>query len=276
MVWHLLDTRMPMALRRVAMPVVTRLSDCVTSVGEEVARVHPGTDSLGKRLFVVAPPVDTKRFAPDAELRAAARRELGVGPDETLVGTVGNLNEQKGHEWLIRAFRIAHESSPGLTLRILGAHAPGHESYAELLRREAESAGLDAERVLVDPGTRVAELMPALDIFVLSSVPRSEGIPTVVLEAMACGLPVVATAVGSVREAVLDGETGVIVPPEDADALAAEISRLAADTEGRSELGAEGRARAVAEFDLERCAEIRIHAYEVALDHRRSRRPPSG
>ena len=96
----------------------------------------------------------------------------------------------------------------------------------------------------------IPELLAHSDVFVLSS--RSEGFPVSVLEAMAAGLPVVATDVGGVAEAVEDGETGLLVPATDAEALARALERLLADGELRRRLGAAGRARALSLFDLPR------------------------
>ncbi len=88
-VWQLLDTRAPMALRRLCMPLVRRLADSIVSWGVAVADGHPGARRFGDRLVVVYPPVDVGAFAPDAASRRAARQRLGVGDDQVLVGTVG-------------------------------------------------------------------------------------------------------------------------------------------------------------------------------------------
>jgi glycosyltransferase involved in cell wall biosynthesis len=104
----------------------------------------------------------------------------------------------------------------------------------------------------------VPELLAAADLFVLSS--RSEGLPLSVIEAMAAGLPVVASAVGGIPELVVDGETGVLVPPGDARALASALRRLLADPQLRRQMGDAGRLRAQQLFDLPR-----FHAEHLAL-----------
>src|SRR4051794_16934101 len=102
-VWQLYDTRTPAPMRRVTMPMVTRIADAITTWGMDLARVHPGTFSLGERHVVVFPPVDSEKFRPDRALREAARRELGISDQDFLIGAVGVRNPTKGYEWLARA-----------------------------------------------------------------------------------------------------------------------------------------------------------------------------
>jgi glycosyltransferase involved in cell wall biosynthesis len=122
----------------------------------------------------------------------------------------------------------------------------------------------------------VAAILPGFDIFVLSSVPRSEGLPTAIVEAMACGLPVVATDVGGVRELVHDGATGYVVPPRDPSAIATAVSRLLSDADLRSALGRRARQRVEDCLSIARCVEAHLRAYEIALAVRaRRQRSPS-
>ena len=109
----------------------------------------------------------------------------------------------------------------------------------------------------------VGELLAAADLFVLSS--RSEGLPLSILEAMAAGLPVVASDVGGVPELVVDGETGLLVPPGDPHALAAAIDRLLDDPDLRRRLGAAGRLRVSEQFDLESTQRAHLDLYRTLL-----------
>lgn len=270
-VWQILDTRPPMLLRRLMMPLVTRFADTVMSTGINVAQVHPGTFGMNDRLVPFFPPVDTNNFRPNPTMRSQARAELGVPEDAILIGTVGNINPQKGHEYLIRAASMIHSQVPKLFVRILGGHTPTHACYEDRLRHAALSSDLLEEKRLqfVYPGSRVAKLLPAFDIFLLTSVPRSEGIPTTILEAMSCGLPIVATDVGAVREVVEDGVTGFVVPPLDPQAITQATLRLIHDPKLLRHMGEQARQHAVECYDVEVCADTHVRAFEAALIHHR-------
>jgi glycosyltransferase involved in cell wall biosynthesis len=277
-VWQLYDTRAPMPLRRAAMPLVRTLADVITAWGKELARLHPGATGFGDRLITVFPPVDTRELAPDEVRRAEARAELGIPGGVPLVGAVGVLNPQKGHHHLLRAAAIARQRYPDLSLCILGAPSPAHPAHERRLRAEARALGLADGRHLEirDPGTSVPALLQAFDVFVMSSVPRSEGMPTAILEAMACGKPVVATDVGAVRELVEDQVTGLVVRPNDPTAIAGGILRLLDDEGLRASMATEARRRAVERFDLEELADLHLRAYETARAHREARTARGG
>jgi glycosyltransferase involved in cell wall biosynthesis len=271
--WQILDTNSPMAFRRLAMTAVTRLADVIMSTGHEVARVHPGALGFRDRLVPYLPPVDVSEFAPDPGRSAAARSELGLGPSDLVVGTVNNLSPMKGHLTFIRAAAHLQRRRPNVRFVLLGATL--QPDYTRVLLDEAESLGLrvGTELLVVDPGSRVRQLAPALDLFWLTSEPRSEGIPTTVEEAMALGIPVVAANVGGVQEIVRDQETGSLVPPQEPEALVAASEPLLDDPELRRRFGEAARARAVAEFGLDRCADTHVTAFERAIEHRALRHP---
>jgi glycosyltransferase involved in cell wall biosynthesis len=271
-VWQIFDTRAPMPLRRLAMPLVLRVADAMTAWGDELARAHPGAERLGERLVRVFPPVDPAEFAPDAAAREGARARLGVPRGALLVGTVGVRNPQKGHEWLVRAAAEVRRTGTEAVFRVLGGPSPVHASHMRSVEEEARALGLDPEAFdFVDPRGAVSELLQAFDVFAMTSVPRSEGMPTAILEAMACAKPVVTTDVGATRELVEDGVTGLVVPPGDAGAIARALLLVIADSELRSRMGEAGLRRAREQFDPERLADLHVRAYEIAIAHRRSR-----
>lgn len=271
-VWQLFDTRAPMAFRRAAMPAITRLADSMTTWGEGLADVHPGARRLGERRLTVFPPVDTSLFAPDPRAREEARRELRVEAGELLVGTVGVRNPQKGHDQFVRAAALVAASHPNARFVVLGAESHAHEAHMRRVESDARGRGL-SDRVLrfIDPGREVPRLIQAFDVFVMSSVPRSEGMPTAILEAMASAKPVVATDVGATRELIDDSITGILVLPLDPEALARPISALLADPSLRRSMGEAGLRQARTRFSLARLAEIHARAYRIAHERARAR-----
>jgi len=270
-VWQLFDTRAPMPLRRLGMPIVRRLADELTVWGEGVVRAHPGAEALADRTTLVYPPVEGTELVPDPEVRRSVRAELALADSTPLIGSVGLLNPQKGHEHLLRAAGIVRRRIPSARFLVIGASSPAHGRYEAGLRAEVRDLGLGDALSFVDPGTRVPELMQALDLFAMTSVSRSEGMPTAILEAMACAKPVVATRVGAVDELVEDGRSGLLVPPASPSAVAGAIARVLEDDELRSSLGARGRALATERFPLEGLADLHAGAYARAAERARAR-----
>jgi glycosyltransferase involved in cell wall biosynthesis len=273
-VWQLMDTRAPMPVRRLMMPIVVRMSDVVMSTGSTVATLHPGSERLGDRLRVFYMPVDPESFAPALFDRATAREALGYDESDLLLGTIGNLNPQKGHDYLLRAVARARMELDRVKLLVIGSPHVTHRAYEENLHRLATSLGLEIGiDVVFTGGLRdVRPALAAMDLFVLAAVPHSEGAPAAVEEAMMMSRAVVATDVGSLREVVRNGETGLVVPPLDVESMADAIVKVLLDGERRVEMGARGRAHALRRFATADCASIHASAYDFAVRHHRSRR----
>jgi glycosyltransferase involved in cell wall biosynthesis len=266
-VWQLFDTRAPMLLRRIAMPLVVRRADAMTTWGRELARVHPGAERLGERLIVVYPPVDRSEVELGDDARTRARTRLQATDEDVVVGSIGVLNPQKGHEEFIRAARLLADRQPSLQFRILGGVSPAHAAYERFLRREVEEGGLADRFGFIDPGPEVPELLQGFDILAMTSVPRSEGMPPVILEAMMAGKPVVPTDVGAVRELVEPDVSALVVEPLKPNAIADAIERLVRDRELSVRIADAGRTRAHSLFDLERLADLHARAYRMAIEN---------
>jgi len=174
--------------------------------------------------------------------RTEARRVLGLPADAFIVGTVGNFTPKKDQRTLIDALALLRATAPNAILTLIGTGKLEGE-----LRSHAKSLGL--QRAVVFAGSRddVQTLLPAFDVFALSSL--FEGLSIALVEAMAAGLPCVATAVGGVSEVLKDGVQGRLVPPRNARALANALSQLAGSAELRDAMSGHALERARA-FDI--------------------------
>jgi glycosyltransferase involved in cell wall biosynthesis len=220
---------------RTARDYGARLSGVVVKYHAEARRAE---EVLGIQAQVVPNGVPLPEQLPGTPAPEGGRR--------LVLGTAARLNPQKRLEDLLDALRRAHPGLPAYTLKIAGGVEPGCEDYAKHLTAMAE--GLPVE--WLGPVADMAAFYQELDLFLMVSEPA--GCPNVSLEAMAAGLPVLATAVGGAAEQVLDGQTGRLVPPRDPAALAAALVELAARPELRRRMGEAGRARVSERFRVDR------------------------
>ena len=209
------------------------------SEGVRAALIASGVDAA--RIVVVPSGVEADAFAVDAARRAAARRRYELADDVCALAVVGALEHRKGHAVLLEALATLH----GAGLRVLGA---GEGSERAALVARARALGLEETVRFLGRVDDVAELLAAADVAVMPS--RHEGLGVAALEAMAAGLPVIASRVGGLPEAVGEGENGILVAPEDPRALAAAIARLTPDRELRQRLGAAGVRRVRERFTM--------------------------
>jgi glycosyltransferase involved in cell wall biosynthesis len=194
-----------------------------------------------ERVTSVPTGIDARRFAPGD--RAAARAATGLPADRTLVGIVATLRSWKGHRFLLDAF--ARVEGERLGLVIVGG-GPQREAIAA----RVAALRLGDRVVLAGDQADVLPWLQALDVFALPSY-ANEGVPQALVQAMLCGLACVTTDVGAIPEAARDGETALVVPAQDADALAAALARLAADSALRERLGRAARAHCTRHFGYE-------------------------
>jgi glycosyltransferase involved in cell wall biosynthesis len=205
------------------------------------------------RLIWNGAPLD--EFAPvSAERAQAARRSLGLAPDAPVVGSIARLSLQKGHRYLVEAAARVLASRPDARFLIAG-----DGDQMEPLRARAATIGITDRVVFAGHRTDVPDLLGAMDVFAISSL--YEGTPLALFEAMAAGKAIVSTAVDGCREVLEDGETGLLVPPADAEGLAQAILRVLANDGLRRGLAARARL-ASRRYDVRTCVEEMQQVYE--------------
>ena len=252
LVWHMNDTVVPRRAAAVFGVLVRGLADRIVVAAEAVAR-HYAVTSAPHTVIYAPVDVDGFRVAGTDSGRIVAR-----------VGLVANWNPLKGLEYFVRAAALVREELEGdVEFVIAGARLDTHEGYAH--RVESLIDELDLRPAVQDLGflPSVAPVLETLDALILSST--AEASPTVVLEGMAAGVPVVATDVGGVREMLLGDPArpaGIVVPPRDPEAMSGAILRLLEDPDEAARLGKNGRQLTEERFSLEICAQRHLEVYE--------------
>lgn len=248
-VWHIREIVWQKGwLRRLELWMARRLATRIVVTSDAVAAMFGPVGARPSTLVKVSNGIETDRYHPGDAV--ALRSALRVTSAQTLVGIVCRLDIWKGVDVFIDAAALVARDRPDVRFVVVGGPVIGLEDYAAGLRARATTRGVDSVLTWTDwtygPGD-MPDVHRAIDILVLaSSQPEPFGL--VVVEAMASSRPVIATAHGGPCELVVDGVTGLLVPPGDADALAAAIRTLVDDRERAHAMGAAGRLRAEAEY----------------------------
>ncbi len=209
------------------------------------------------RVFPVRSATDPQRFVhtqPDFELR----RKLGIPHDACVVGNIAYLVPHKDHANLLKAASIAIREVPNLWVVIVGTGP-----LRERIVRRAQELGLSERLVLTGFRNDIPQLIRMFDVFALSS--SEEGICSTLLDVMASGRPIVATDAAGVREAVLDSESGIVVPVKDPEALAAGVVRMVRNPQMARRMVAKGRERALRHFNVDALTEKTLAVYRRVL-----------
>lgn len=202
--------------------------------------------------------VDPERFYP-AEDVAAAKAAAGFDPERITLTFVGNLLERKRPDWVLRAAAILQARHP-LEVVLIGAPL-GPEQYLSSLRELATLVPEPEHVHLLGGRNDIADLLRASDLLTLPSVRQGEAFPRAVIEAMACGITVVATDVAGVRESIEPGVTGELVDPDDFDAYVLALDAVLSDAAARERMGGEGARVARDLFSGQDMAEALVALY---------------
>lgn len=237
-----------------------------------IATSARGAAYLDHPAHVIHHGIDTDRFAPASD-RAALRARLGL-PAGLLVGCFGRIRAQKGTGDFVQAMQAVLRDRPGVTALVMGRATEKHQAYLTDLRAQADKAGL-ADRILFLPEVpvdQIADWYAALDLFVAPQ--RWEGFGLTPLEAMACGVPVVATRVGAFEELIADPHTGTLVAANDPATLSQAIARWLDDPTALARAGQAARQHAVTNHAIEAEARALVALYRRMLDSPDGKAPP--
>ncbi len=257
--------------RRTALFIAVCRSDVIKGArlgildADRTVVVYNGVDAT--QIAQAASPGDENASIGSPEARSF-RAELGIDEAAIVVLSIGRAHPQKDHATLLQAWKMVSARLPDARLVIVGSGPLENELRGRIARLDLECSAR-----LIPPRTGIASTYVAADIFALSS--RWEGLPYVLLEAMAAGLPVVSTAVDGVGECVVDRKTGLLVRPQDPEDLARALIELAQSPSLRSSYGVAGRERVTKMFTLDAMVDGVVEAYErvAESDARRHRGP---
>lgn len=231
---------------RLVLPLYDRVVALSAMHADYVAR-RGGIDH--SRIAVINNGIDTGRFRPveSREERGRVRESLALAPGDFVVAIVAALRPEKNHEMFLRAAARFHARGGSGVFLVVG---DGKE--AGKLHGLAGELGLGSAVRFMGARDDIPAILAASDVSVLCSHPVVETFPLSVLEAMACGVPVVVTAVGSIPEMLADGREGFIIPPSDVQALTEALLELERDAGRRTAMGARARERVESEFSQAR------------------------
>ncbi len=227
-------------------PVLRRL-------GIDAAKLHVLGNGIDLGRF------DPVRVAPD--VRSRLRRAWGVQGDEVVCGVVGRLVWEKGYREILEAARALRDRSPNLRFVVVGPTDPAKGNA--LTRADIDAASRAGNVQFVGEYREMEECYAAFDLYALASY--REGFPRSAMEAAAMGLPIVATNIRGCRQAVDDGVTGVLVEARNAHSLTQALERLAENADERARMSRAARAKALDEFDQQRCIDLTLEVYRSRL-----------
>ncbi len=241
----------------------TRYVGVCASIRDAAASRMPGRE---RDALLIPSMVDTAAF--DPALRVPTRTALGIGERTPLIGWVGRLDAKKRVEDFIAAAAIVHHTRPDARFVVIGGPDAFMPEYAEALRSQTRALGLDEVLSFLGDRDDIPALLAALDVFVWLS--RGEGMPHVIAEAGAAGLPVIATRDNGAIEQIVDGVSGLFVPHERPVEVAAAMLRLIDDPSLRNRLGDALREKVRAQY----AAEVVVPQWERLFDDLRRPAPP--
>lgn len=247
------------ARRRLAYRIVSR-SGRLVAVSQDLKRfVMEKVGLSDENVELIYNGVQPEPGVSEEEVQVA-RAELGLERDHVVIGAIGSLYPVKGHRYLLEAMPTVLERNSRAILLVIG-----RGELEDALKEQAKRLGLEGQVRFLGMRNDIPRLLRVLDLFVLPSL--SEGLSLALLEAMAAGLPVVATRVGGNAELVVEGETGILVPSKDVLALSDALCKLLDNRKTRERFGKNAVARVAQQFSARLMAENYKHLYMNILSN---------
>lgn len=218
-------------------------SSHIVTTGEKLRQtLHQHNQFPLQNMTSVPTGIDLKRFFPQD--KSLARQKIGI-PDKPTLGIVATMRVWKGHKYLVEAWKTLHQQFPDWQLIFVG-DGPQRKNLVPMVNH----AGLNDAILFLGNRDDVPDCLNAMDLFALPSF-GNEGVPQGIMQAMACGLPVVSTTVGAISEAVIDGKTGFTLAPQVQETLTNYLAKLMSSQELREQMGQAALTQAIERFSLD-------------------------
>jgi glycosyltransferase involved in cell wall biosynthesis len=246
-IWHVRETVKDIFYYDALLALFSSTIICV-SKSVQKKRFLRFRNHFRNKIQVIYNGVDTFQFQRNEDFRFKIREELVIEGDKILFGIIGNIIPLKGQDFFLKGFAKAINKKTDLLAKVLIVGRIIDYSFNNKLREFISDMDLENHVIFRNYNEKIIEIFSALDVFVLTS--QREGFSRSLLEAMSSGLPVLATKLSEIGEAIINGENGLLVDYNDVDKLASAIIKLSEDSELRRKMGLLCRKRAVEGFDL--------------------------
>ena len=247
-----------------------RKADCFVAVSKQIEAEFQNSGVPKEKIRYIPMGIDTDRFYPASEEQTnELRKRLSLPTGKVIINYSGRLVRGKGVEFLLHAWEEISHLHPQVHLLIVGSGQNWFAGYEHTLKAFVQSQGLTESTTFTgyvenrDALYSIVNFMRASDIYVLPS--EKDALPTTVIEAMACGLPVVASGVGGIVDLVTPGETGLLIEPRRPDQIADALQSLITDHDLRRAMGQQGYQRIVSHFSIDKVVSDYIDAFTGGL-----------
>jgi glycosyltransferase involved in cell wall biosynthesis len=229
--------------------MLTGITDGFIAVAQQHAEYQINQEKFPEqKVFLIPNGIDTDAFVFDADSRKIWREQIGITPEAPVTGIVAALRPEKNHDLFLESARLVLEKLPSARFVIAG-DGPERQRLEEL----ANQKGIQDEVYFIGSQNDIRGVLSMFDMFALTS--HNEASPVSIMEALSCQRPVVATDVGSIDESVLEGQSGFLVPADDAELMAERWLTLLIDSEMRQSMGQAGRSHIVSNSSLDSMTE---------------------
>jgi len=259
--WHVRETIKDYILYEYFLIMLSKVIICV-SKSVKKKRFGKFNKKIQNKIHVVYNGVNTAKFNFLKRTRHRVRRDLGIDK-QLLIGIIGNIAPLKGQDFFIKAFAEAKGRNPNLRAKVLIIGRSLDINYDKKIHQLVYDFGLEDEVIFKTYSENILEIFSALDIFALPS--KREGFSRSLIEAMSMSLPVLATKISEIEEAVLNGENAILANFNDTENLALAIIQLYEDKKLREKMGVNNRKRVAAEFDLVSHTKSIVNIYDKFL-----------